>query len=135
MKHVLGTAIFLTMPAVFLGWQLAVVAILRLFGLVLPFSFPFNLSTRRERELRTALKGRGVGVHVLIDGLLLTSCPVIAALTTFDYLSDRYVFDLPYNLRSFYIALLAIAVVLGSKANPVAPDRRPAASAGGGVTV
>lgn len=59
-------------------WDLTVISVLRLFDIRLPFSIAIRFYPRRQRELFTALKGRGKGTFVFISGFLLSTCPVLS---------------------------------------------------------
>jgi hypothetical protein len=111
MRSLLGTAVFLSLPGVYFLWQLAMIAILRPFGISLPFSFPFHFFPRRERELRTALNGKEVEQYVLVSGFLLFACPFLAALTTSDYLTDHYINQRPYRWNMFVVQAAGFLIV------------------------
>jgi len=86
------------------------IAILRLFGTSLPFSFAFHIYTGRERELNTALEGSSVEKYILVSGFFLFASPMLAAITTFDYLSDRYISHSPYNWAGFVGSVVIFAI-------------------------
>lgn len=110
MRYLLGTAVFLTIPAVVVLWQLVMIAILRLFGVSLPFSFAVHYYIRRERELNTALQGSSAEKYILVSGFFLFACPMLAAITTFDCVSDRYISHSPYNWAGFVGSVVIFAV-------------------------
>jgi hypothetical protein len=94
----------------FFLWQVVAIAILRLFGISLPFSFAVHFYARRERELAVALDGRSLETYVLVAGFLLLACPIWVGLITFDYLSAHYIYHLPYQLRQFVGSVVGLAV-------------------------
>lgn len=110
MKALLGLAIVGSFPGVAILWIWAMVAPLRLFGMHLPFSFPFHFYTRRESELLAALKGRSLGAYVLVSGFLLFACPFWAGLTAYDLLCDRYIWPSTYTVNRFTGTILGFAV-------------------------
>jgi hypothetical protein len=110
MQALLGIAIVGSFPSVAILWTWAMVGALRLFQVPLPFSFPFHFYTRRERELHTALKGKPMGTHVFVSGILLFSCPWWAGMTTFDLLTNRYVGPSTFSVNRFTGTALLWAV-------------------------
>lgn len=74
---------------IFVVWQLATIAALRLFGIYLPFSVAFRIYPRRERELLTLLKGSSKEKFIFISGFLLSACPFFAGLAVYDYVFDH----------------------------------------------
>jgi hypothetical protein len=100
-------------------WDLAVVAALRLFGIMMPFSVAFRIYPRREHELFAALKGNPKATYVFISGFLLFACPLFAGLTLFDYVAHGAAPHGPnYIVGSILVFALTIACgVLASVSN------------------
>ena len=109
MQSLLGTAVFLTLPGMFFLWQVVAIAILRLFGISLPFSFAVHFYARRERELAVALEGHSRQTYALAAGFLDSACPILVGYITFNYLSAHYL-DSPYPLWQFVVAVVGVAV-------------------------
>ena len=106
----------ITAVGVFLGvvvfWNLAVVAVLRCFRIRLPFSLPLHFFKRKHPELLRALEGRPVNRYVIISGLLMSACPLFAALTAYDYVVRRWMEHSPYGLN-YILGSVASLVLLG----------------------
>lgn len=88
-------------------WQLAVVAILRVFGIRLPFSLLFPFYTRKAPELLHVQEEWTEGTYVLISGFLLLACPLFAGLVAYDYIERRYIDHSAYSADS----LVGLAVI------------------------
>src|SRR5882672_3853755 len=82
--------------AVFVIWDFAASAALRVGGVKLSFLLPFHVSERRGRELSAAVPGRNA--YVFISGILLFSCPLFVALTFYDYLVRTFIEHNGYSL-------------------------------------
>jgi hypothetical protein len=91
--------------AVFVLWNLACVSILRMFGLVMPFSFPLHFGERRELDLITSLQGRSKRASVFVSGFLLFVCPMFFGLIAYDRL-------LPIESSSGYWVGTAVVLVI-----------------------
>jgi hypothetical protein len=81
----LTTAVF-GFAAVFVLCNLACISILRIFGVAIPFSFPFHFGEGRERDLTTALQGRSKRTYIFVSGFLLFACPMCLGLIAYDCL-------------------------------------------------
>ena len=101
---------------VFLGavvfWNLAMVAVLRLSGINLPFSSMFHFYKRKEPEVLKALKGRSIDTYVVISGWLLFACPLFAGVTAYDYVVRRSIEHSPFGLN-YILGSIAWLVLLG----------------------
>jgi fucose 4-O-acetylase-like acetyltransferase len=82
-------------------WQLAMVAVLRLFDVKLPFSLAFYVYPRREHELFAALNERRKDTFVFISGFLMFACALFVGLTTYDYVMDCSVSHPPHGPNYF----------------------------------
>jgi hypothetical protein len=119
-------------------WQLALIAVLRLFNVTLPLSLAFHVSPRREHELLAALNGKRKDTFVFISGFLMFACPLFVGLTTYDFVMDRYAGHAtlllnPTNSLSYIVGsavLFALMIACGiwsstSSWNKYRPDASP----------
>jgi len=71
-------------------WELAVIAVLRLFHVNVPFSLVVHIHPRREHELLAALGRRRKHTFVFISGFLMFACPFLVGLAAGDYVIDGF---------------------------------------------
>ncbi|MGC1873017.1 MAG: hypothetical protein WA700_18825 [Acidobacteriaceae bacterium] len=98
--------------AVSIFWNLAMVGCLRLFRIDLPLSLPFRLFRHKEPNLLQAIDGASINTYVVISGLLLFACPLLAGLTAYDAVVRRVMEHSKYGMKDFAVSL-AWFVVLG----------------------
>jgi hypothetical protein len=91
--------------AVIVLWDVSCISILRALGMAIPFSFPFHLSERRERDLITSLQGRSKSTYIFVSGFLLFACPLLLGLIAYDRL-------LPVQSSSGYYVGSAVVLVI-----------------------
>lgn len=102
-----ATAVLVS-SAVFVIWDFAVIAALRVGGVKLSFLLPFHVSERRGRELSATVPGRNT--YVFISGILLFACPLFVALTFYDYVVRTFIEHSAYTLA--YVVGSAVLFVL-----------------------
>ncbi|MHB1936387.1 MAG: hypothetical protein ACYCOR_07350 [Acidobacteriaceae bacterium] len=96
-------------------WDLAMIAALRLFRIDIPFSLPFRFFRRKEPDLLQALDGRSINAYVVISGLLLFACPLLAGLTAYDSVVRRFIEHQTYGMKdvALSVAWFALLVICG----------------------
>lgn len=92
-------------------WNLAMVAALRLFRIDLPFSLPFRLFRHKEPDLLQAIHGRSINEYVVISGLLLFACPLLAGMTAYDSVVRRFVEHSNNGMKGFALSLAWFALL------------------------
>jgi len=97
--------------AVSILWNVAMVAALRLFRIDLPFSFPFRLFRHKEPNLLQATQGRSINKYVVISGVLLFACPLLAGLTAYDAVVRRFMGHSSYGMREFALSVAWFALL------------------------
>jgi hypothetical protein len=81
------------------------VAALRLFRIDLPFSLPFRLFRHKESNLLQAIHGRSINQYVVISGLLLFACPLLAGMTAYDSVVRRFIEHSTFGMKDVALSL------------------------------
>jgi len=114
MRFLLLAVVAFVATAIF--WNVVTVAVLRNIRFNLSFFLPFHLFRRSAPEVLDALKGKTINTYVLVSGVLLFACPLLAGLSAYDYVVHRYVQPSPYDLKYIFSSAvwLVLLVVLGT---------------------
>jgi hypothetical protein len=92
-------------------WNLAMVAALRLLRIDLPFSLPFRLFRHKEPNLLQAIHGRSINEYVVISGLLLFACPLLAGMTAYDSVVRRFIEHSTYGMKDVALSVAWFALL------------------------
>jgi hypothetical protein len=92
-------------------WNLAMVAALRLFRIDLPYSLPFRLFRHKEPNLLQAIHGRSINEYVVISGVLLFACPLLAGLSAYDSVARRFIEHSTYGMKDVAFSLAWFALL------------------------
>ncbi len=99
-----------------ISWNVATIAILRIFGVDLSFSLAFRFCRRKAPEVLNALKGKSINAYVVVSGVLLFACPLFAGLSAYNYVVHRYAQHSTYGLGDAFASIgwLVLLVILGA---------------------
>lgn len=92
-------------------WNLAMVVALRLFRIDVSYSLPFRLFRRKEPDLLQAIHGRSINEYVVISGLLLFACPLLAGMTAYDFVVRRFIEHATYGMQDAALSLAWFALL------------------------
>jgi hypothetical protein len=92
-------------------WNLAMVAALRLFRIDLPFSLPFRIFRHKEPNLLQAIHDRSINKYVVIFGLLLFACPLLAGLTAYDAVVRRFIEHSTFGMKDVALSMAWFAIL------------------------
>ena len=92
--------------------NLAMVAALRLFHVDLPFSLPFHLFRHKETNLLHAIQAKSINEYVVVSGLLLFACPLLAGVTAYDAVGRHFMQRSTFGAKDV-VAFLAWFALLG----------------------
>ncbi|MHB1674092.1 MAG: hypothetical protein ACYCSP_07565 [Acidobacteriaceae bacterium] len=92
-------------------WNLAIIAALRLFRIDLPFSLPFRLFLHKEPDLLQSIHGRSINEYVVISGVLLFACPLLAGMAAYDAVIRRFIEHSIYGMKDVAVCVAWFALV------------------------
>lgn len=92
-------------------WNLAMVAALRLLRINLSYTLPFRLFRRKEPDLLQAIHGKSINEYVVISGLLLFACPLLAGITAYDFVARRFMEHSTYGMKDGALSLAWFALL------------------------